>query len=274
MKQITSKIEILTQGELEQIHQATLEVLEMVGCRLPQPRILDMLEERGARVDRLTGIAKLPKSLVEQALRDTRPVLDENASPPFRRGPYKAHPGNQANIIDYQATSRRQGTTEDAIKGIVLCNELPFVGTAMPLVTPADVPGYMGDLFGYYLCSLYSKKPYSIYIMSPESARQILRIWEIVRTEPSRAGFPPQVGYLLEPNGSLSFDRFSLEMAMIFAEAGHSIHVGPMAMAGLDAPVTLAGTLVMQNAYNLAGIVFTWLLGRREPGRGWRTRLI
>jgi trimethylamine--corrinoid protein Co-methyltransferase len=71
---------------------------------------------------------------------------------------------------------------------------------------------------------------------------------------------------LLEPNGSLSFDRFSLEMAMIFAEAGHDIHVGPMAMTGLDAPVTLAGTLVIQNAYNLAGIVFTWLLGK---GGGW-----
>ena len=33
-----------------------------------------------------------------------------------------------------------------------------------------------------------------------------------------------------------------------------------MAMTGLDAPVTLAGTMVMQNAYNLAGIVFTWLI--------------
>jgi trimethylamine--corrinoid protein Co-methyltransferase len=65
---------------------------------------------------------------------------------------------------------------------------------------------------------------------------------------------------LLEPNGSLSFDRFSLEMAMIFAEAGHNIHVAPMAMTGLDASVTLAGTMGMQNAYNLAGIVFTWLI--------------
>ncbi len=85
-------------------------------------------------------------------------------------------------------------------------------------------------------------------------------MWEIVRDEPSRAGFGPHVGYLLEPNGSLSFDRFSMEMAMIFAEAGHNIHVAPMAMTGLDAPVTLAGTMVMQNAYNLAGIVFTWLI--------------
>jgi len=221
---------------------------------------LAMLEERGALVDRETGIARLPKSLVEQALRETRPTQAEDVLPPYHGRNYKVGPGNQANIVDYKATSRRQGTTEDVIKGLVLCNELPYVGRAMPLVTPADIPGYMGDLYGYYLCTLYSKKPYGVYICSPESAKQIIRMWEIVRDEPSRAGFDPHVGYLLEPNGSLSFDRFSLEMAMIFAEAGHNIHVAPMAMTGLDAPVTLAGTMVMQNAYNLAGIVFTWLI--------------
>ncbi|MFN2237062.1 MAG: trimethylamine methyltransferase family protein [Anaerolineales bacterium] len=260
MKKINSKIEILTQDEIEQIHQATLEVLSEVGVRFPQERILAMLEERGALVDRETGIARLPKSLVEQALRETRPTQAEDVLPPYHGRNYKVGPGNQANIVDYKATSRRQGTTEDVIKGLVLCNELPYVGRAMPLVTPADIPGYMGDLYGYYLCTLYSKKPYGVYICSPESAKQIIRMWEIVRDEPSRAGFDPHVGYLLEPNGSLSFDRFSLEMAMIFAEAGHNIHVAPMAMTGLDAPVTLAGTMVMQNAYNLAGIVFTWLI--------------
>jgi trimethylamine--corrinoid protein Co-methyltransferase len=260
MKKINSKIEILTLDEIEQIHQSTLEVLSTVGVRFPQERILSMLEECGAAVDRETGIARLPKSLVEQALRETRPTQAEDMLPPYHGRDYKVGPGNQANIVDYKATARRQGTTEDVIKGLVLCNELPYVGRAMPLVTPADVPGYMGDLYGYYLCTLYSKKPYGVYICSPESAKQIIRMWEIVRDEPSRAGFGPHVGYLLEPNGSLSFDRFSLEMAMIFAEAGHNIHVAPMAMTGLDAPVTLAGTMLMQNAYNLAGIVFTWLI--------------
>ena len=260
MKQIKSRIEILSQSEIEQIHTATLEVLKTVGVRLPAQKIQDMLEERGAVVDRNSGIVKLPDTLVEQALRETRPVFDASAPPPFCRSIYTAISGNQANIVDFQATSRRQGTTDDVIKGLVLCNELPYVGRAMPLVTPADVPGYMGDLYGYYLCTLYSKKPYSVYICSPEAARQIIRMWEIVRDEPSRAGFNPQVSYLFEPNGSLSFDRFSMEMAMIFAEAGHSIYVAPMAMTGLDAPVTLAGTMVMQNAYNLAGIVFTWLI--------------
>jgi trimethylamine--corrinoid protein Co-methyltransferase len=131
----------------------------------------------------------------------------------------------------------------------------------MPLVTPSDVASHIGDLYGYYLCTLYSTKPYGVYILSPETARLIVRMREIVGDEPARASDGAQVSYLLEPNGSLSYDEFSLEMALVFHDAGHQIHVGPMAMAGLDAPVTLAGTLVIQNADNLIGVVLCHLLG-------------
>ena len=268
MKDISSRIEILDQADIDRLHQATLEVLATVGCRLPHKRVLDMVREAGAAVDYATATVRLPPDLVERAIRETTEANigeQEGASifppAPIRSRRFRIKPGNQANIVDYQAQSRRQGTTEDVVKGIVLCNELPYVDSCMPLVTPADVPGYMGDLYGYYLCTLYSKKPYSVYVLSPETARLIIRTWEIARDEPSRAVDQPYISYLLEPNGSLSFDEFSLEMTLTFAEAGHRIHQGPMAMAGLDAPTTLAGTLVVQNADNLVGIVLCHLLG-------------
>ena len=268
MKYIQSQIQILDQTDIQRIHQATLEVLATVGCRMPHPRVLALMQEAGADVDSITGVIRFPPQLIEHVIRSTTEgsPVKRSADPPrplmpIRNEGFRIHPGNQANIIDYRAVSRRPGTVEDVIKGIVLCNELPFVGSCMPLVTPADVPAFMGDLYGYYLCTLYSKKPYSVYILSPESACQIIRIGELVHDEPARAHDAPNVGYLLEPNGALSYEEFSLEMALIFAEAGHAIWVGPMAMAGLDAPVTLAGTLVMQNADNLAAIVLCHLLG-------------
>ncbi len=264
MKQIHARIEILSQDEIEQIHRATLEVLGTVGCHLPHRRVLEQLERAGAGVDYAGARAVLPAALVEKAVGAMNGGRRIATEAKFRDGVLangrqhvNAHPGNQANIVDYGARARRQGTTEDVIKGLVLCNELPRVSSAMPLVTPADVPQVLGDLYGYYLCALYSKKPYGVYIMTPEAARQIIRIAEI------KSGEAAQVGYLLEPNGALSYDDFSLEMALTFVEAGHSFHVGPMAMAGLDAPVTLAGTLVMQNCYNLIANVIAYLWDTR-----------
>jgi trimethylamine--corrinoid protein Co-methyltransferase len=261
MRGIHAKIEVLSPAEVEQIHAATLEVLSMVGCRLPHRRVLDRLVGEGAEVNYSAAQAKLPPALVEKALQAAtggRRITSEDhfRDAVLRGGHLGINPGNQANIIDYQATSRRQGTTEDVLKGLVLCNELPYVRRAMPLVTPADAPQVMGDLYGYYLCALYSRKPYGVYIMTPEAARQIMRTAAIVAKDEA-----PRLSYLLEPNGALSYDEISLEMAVGFVEAGHTFHVGPMAMSGLDAPVTLAGTLVMQNCYNLIGIVVGYLWG-------------
>jgi len=258
MKQIHARVEVLSDSEIEQIHGATLEVLSTVGCHLPHRRILDRLAEAGATVDYATARVILPPALVEAVVKAVGgPRITGEAkfgAGVLPHGRVGISPGNQANIVDYGAPARRQGTTEDVIRGLVLCNELPYVRRAMPLVTPADGPQVMGDLYGYYLCALYSKKPYSVYIMTPEAARQIIRIAEIASGDDK-----PDVSYLLEPNGALSYDDISLEMALTFVEAGHGFHVAPMAMAGLDAPVSLAGTLVMQNCYNLIAIVIAHL---------------
>jgi trimethylamine--corrinoid protein Co-methyltransferase len=259
MKTIDARLEILSAQEIEALHQATLEVLATTGCRLPHRRVQDLFQAAGAQVDPQTATVRLPSQLVERALREVnKPAA---ATPGNSRVRFGIHPGNQALIIDYPGGERRTGTTEDVVKGIVLCNELSHVVDCMPLVTPGDVPAYMSDLYGYYLCTLYSRKPYSVYIYSPEAARQIIRVWELAREEPGRAGSEPTISYLLEPNGSLSYDQHSLEMALIFADAGQRFHLGPMVMAGLDGPVTLAGTLVVQNAINLVGIALSYLLG-------------
>jgi trimethylamine--corrinoid protein Co-methyltransferase len=262
MKQIRSQIEILDERDLDQLHEATLEVLSTVGCRLPHRRALDMMRAAGAEVEEDTATVRLPPGLVERALQETSSrKTAESASfgeaAIVRRERFHLGMSTQANMVDYGARSRRQGTTEDVIKGIVLCNELPHITRCMPVVTPADVPAHIGDLYGYVLCTTYAKKPYGVYVLSPETARLIVRIHDLVGSAARR----PQVSYLLEPSGSLSYDEYSLEMALLFAGAGHRIHVGPMAMAGLDAPVTLAGTLVIQNADNLIAVVLCHLLG-------------
>ncbi|MHB0877553.1 MAG: trimethylamine methyltransferase family protein [Anaerolineae bacterium] len=261
MKSIRAKIEILSEAELQQLHDATLEVLSTVGCHMPHRRVLDRLKDAGAEVDYGTARAKLPPALVEKALasmNDGKRITPEDKfqRSVLRNGRVGIGVSGQANIVDYRSTSRRRGTTEDVLKGVVLTNELPYVRSAMPLVTPADLPEVMGDVYGYYLLSLYSRKPYGVYMMTPEATRRIIEMAGIRYGEGKE-----RVGYLLEPNGALSYDDFSLENAITFAEAGQSFHVGPMAMAGLDAPVTIAGTLVMQNCYNLIANVLAYLWG-------------
>ncbi len=265
MKQLSARIEILDRTDLDRIHQATLDVLASTGCRMSHSRVLDLMRSAGAQVDSEAKIVRFPEALIQNAI-EWNAIRQKDASTiplPARSGRFMIYPASQANMVDYQATARRQGTTEDVLKGIVLCNELPFIGAVSSVVVPADVPAVLSDLYSHYLCMLYSRKPFGTYVLSPESARHIIRIWEIVQDEPVRSKDKAHINYLLEPNGALSYEVLSLEMALLFAQAGYGITLGPMAMAGMDAPITLAGTLVMQNAYNLAALVLCWLLGVR-----------
>lgn len=58
----------------------------------------------------------------------------------------------------------------------------------------------------------------NIEILNPDDIGQILRIRDIVREEPARKQDGSRIDYLLEPNGSRSFDKHSLEM-LTMAEA-------------------------------------------------------
>jgi trimethylamine:corrinoid methyltransferase-like protein len=98
-------------------------------------------------------------------------------------------------------------------------------------------------------------------VLDPESARQTMRIRDIVLHEPARANDEVRVTTGPRPDGSLSYDESSLDIMVIFAKADYRVQSGGMTMAGLDTPVTLVGALVIQNAYSLVGITLSYLLG-------------
>ena len=71
MKQIHSKIEILTAAELQRLHDATLEVLAGTGCHLPHRRVLDRLKDAWAGESKIvvpeaTEEPVLPQEFMEQ----------------------------------------------------------------------------------------------------------------------------------------------------------------------------------------------------------------
>ncbi|MGB4214661.1 MAG: trimethylamine methyltransferase family protein, partial [Dethiobacteria bacterium] len=60
---------VLSDRDIQLIHEAALEVMEETGVRFPSKLALDVLEEAGCEVNRETMVAKLPATLVMEALR-------------------------------------------------------------------------------------------------------------------------------------------------------------------------------------------------------------
>ena len=74
----TVRLNVLTEDEIQQIHQATLEVLERTGVKVICDEALELLRDAGCEVD--GDIVHIPPQLVEEAIdvlraRKPRPTL-------------------------------------------------------------------------------------------------------------------------------------------------------------------------------------------------------
>lgn len=248
MNNMRSKIEIMSEDEVLQIHKAALNVLSKTGFHLPNEECLKRCQKAGAQVDYVSGVVKLPphltEELIERMKKDTGPLSDE--TPKLKGGI-----STQVFVVDYMTKTRRYGQTEDIMKGIALVEHLNNFPECNAVTIPSDVDSRISDMYSYKLLMQYAKKPGGTYILSQQTANAIMDMSEIME----RKAF-----YLFESVSPLRFRKETLEMGLLFADRGHYLGIAPMIMGGMSAPVTLAGSLTLITAEVLASIFAVYAL--------------
>jgi len=139
--------DVLSSSDLERIHEATLDVFETVGIRFPSARALDVLEANGCTVDRQAEIAKLPRTVVMEAvaqvpeqylLAGRDPACDMIID---RRHCYLSNDGSGVFVQDHHTGAKRPSTKADAATSARFVDALPNVSYYWgPVVTSQDVP--------------------------------------------------------------------------------------------------------------------------------------
>lgn len=229
--------------------------MEKTGIYVPHDRYLDICEKVGANVDRVKQIVRIPISVMGdmiQELRKTKQSGEDDSIPKKLRG----NISTQIYLIDYKTKTRRLGTIDDIMKGISLVQKLDNIPTCNAAVIPSDVEEGMGEIISFEKIYSYSRKPGGTYILTPFSAKYIIEMAKTMERE---------VAYLLESVSPLQFMKESLEMALIFGDAGKSLSIAPMVMAGSTGPVTAAGTIALQNAEVLASTFLIYILTKKFP---------
>ena len=60
------RLEVLSESEVNQIHERTLEILAKTGIRVTLKKMRDLLADHGCNVDESSKIVKFPPSMVEE----------------------------------------------------------------------------------------------------------------------------------------------------------------------------------------------------------------
>lgn len=244
MNRIHSRLEILSQGEMDLIHRNTLKILADIGLSVPNRRVLEMLREHGAEVDFEKEIAKFPEPVMEKFCAGLR-RLGENHGEEVKIHRAQGGISSQIYVVDYTTGERRPGTMDDIKKGVALVNHLKNFEPGFAVAVPSDIPRAMTDVATFHYLYSHVKEGGCTFILSPESAKYILAMNKIMGCTS---------GYLLETVAPLQYRRESLEIALMFAEAGEGLALCPMVMSGATGPVTIAGTITLNNAEVLASL--------------------
>lgn len=233
MKQMKSTIEVLSNDEIQMIHEAAINILAKTGFHLPNDICLERCRKAGAQVDFVSSIVRLDKVLINSLIEEMqkRTSILPNVAPKLN-----GSISTQVFVMDYLSKKRRYGLSEDIMKGIALVKHTRNIPSCNAVTIPSDVDPRVTDLHSYKLIMEYSDKPGGTYILSKETAQVIMDMSELM----GRKAY-----YLFESVSPLRFRKETLEIGLLFADRGHYLGIGPMIMGGLSAPITLAGTLTL-----------------------------
>jgi len=260
-----SVLKVLSDAEIKQIHEATVDILENCGVKIDNPQMLEVLEKKGLPVDRDEQIVRFTRACIENALSHVPSqfeVFNRDGQFAFVLGdgkPKVAAGHNAVFWVDSETGETRPSKVADVEQFARICEQLDAIDMIGIPAMPQDVPRPQATLlYGVRAVIENSKKPV---FFSTDNARINRIIIEMAETM-FRGDFGAQVYGItqLSPTSPLFWENGVIEAIMDTVETGVPLAILPEPNAGVSAPYTLAGLLTVNNAECLSGLVMIQLL--------------
>ena len=270
----------LTRQQIEQIHQASLTVLERTGVHVEHEEALALYRRGGAKVD--SNRVYISASMVEEALKKAPSrVLLAGRDPEQDvvledKRVYAGTGGSPTMVLDPGADTVRPGTLRDLVDFARLADALEHNDFIVIPLHPTDVPEEDVPVNRFYTCLANSTKHIMGGVGSVEGARAVIEMGTMIANSlaapvPGLSGLEtlqerPIVSaitcWMVSP---LHLDTGVTGILIEWCKSGLPVALSSAPMAGSTSPMTLAGTLVQLNAEQLSGIVLTQLVRPGTP---------
>lgn len=263
------RYQILSQNEIEQIHATSLRILEEVGVVFTYAPAREILSKGGAKVDGQKvyfpenmverEIKKAPSSFTLYARNPEKNVLIDTQKTAFA-GPYGA-----PFVMDMD-NGRRLSNLEDFINISKLEHKMDNIDIMSHIpCEPQDVDEKVRTMVMLYQTLKHSDKPLMTTVLGYEETKKNIEMAAIVfggiesiKEKPVAISLP----CTLTP---LSYDDKMAGALIANAQYRQPQLVNSLCIAGATTPVTIAGTVALQTAEVLAGIVLAQLVSEGTP---------
>lgn len=260
---------VLTDEQIDRIHEASLTILQRVGVHVPHEEVLHRFAAAGAGVDAAAQRVRIPPDLVMRCLEQAgtsfaiygRDVSRVAAFGQGRRN-YNSIAG-EAFWVDRPGQARRPATLADVATASRFGDAMEHLTIVGAMADPQEVPPAWRCVAVMAAQLKQTTAPIHFWYHDRASARFLNEIMIAVRGDAERAAARPLCYPFLEPISPLRFPFHGVDLLFETSRLSLPVPIGPMAQMGLSAPATVAGTLAQENAEILAGICITQLI---RPG--------
>jgi trimethylamine--corrinoid protein Co-methyltransferase len=253
-------VELLTEDQVQAVHNATLEVMRTTGVKMEHPQALALLKKHGCIIDDDSMLVKFPAELVE-ACRQQVPA-NYTAKAPLSCNDlamggnrlYFTHTSGMQSV-DLQTMEQRIPSKSDYIEAIRVLEALDTIDMlgCYPYFGFEGAESKMEIIEGVALHLKYCSK---------HQAAACSNDCELFTFQMAQA-LGHEFSATIGSSPPLTWGEKAIESAFRIAKAGHILSTVDGAMMGGTGPATPVGSVVMSNAEQLAMVVLVQLL---NPG--------
>lgn len=265
MNNVRPQLKMLSEEQIQQVHQYALRILSETGVRVVSPSVIEMLGKTG-QVEVQERTVKFSPEIIEQSIQSAPSVIqmyDRRGNPAFRLGDDRLRFGVGVTALYYQ---------EPVSDNLELFQRrhmraMTRLGSSLPhydvISTPGivrDVPEELADLYGNLEMFANTTKTMVMLTSDENKFSPLLSMFEHLHGE---LGEKPFVLPYFNPISPLVMDSGTLLKMEMAIERGLPFIFSNFSMAGASTPLTPAGTLALLLAELLAGLTISQVM---KPG--------
>jgi trimethylamine--corrinoid protein Co-methyltransferase len=261
---------LITQEQVERIHEASLEILEEVGLKVRYEPAREVFKQHGCSVEEER--VKFPRAVVEKYRKMAPATFTFHArDPKFDKtipqdSPVIVTASSAPNIIDPITGKERRAESSDIAQIAHLINELPGYDMFSISTLAEDAPKDQFTISRLYPAIKYCLKPIRVTTTDHKDTLSIMKMAYLVAGgEEAYKAHPFLTHHYCPTVSPLTMDNLSTENVMYFAAEGLPVYPTIVPNAGLTSPMSMAGTLVQGNAEFLATTALMQMVKEGTP---------
>ncbi len=259
---------VFSDAEVKEVHEATVYLLEKVGIKIHNERARQIYADNGADVDNEKQIVKVPRAMIEDAIDSTpsRIVLcgreEKNDLVLEGANVHLGTGGTVLNTLDLDNGKKRPTGVKDVAGYAKMTDALDNIAFFVINCYPDDVPTEDVDVNRFYHGLNNTSKHVMGGIYTMEGLKSVIKMGEDIAGSKEKLLERPFISFITLMMSPLLMEVTYTDFLIEASRYGLPVTCPSEPLAGANSPVTLAGTITINNAESLGGLILSQLVNK------------